>query len=77
MLSKNQIKHIRQLRTSKYRKIAGEFVAEGPKVVGELLLSSYKIKTIYALPSWIELNHKIINSSIPISNKGAEPNQWT
>ena len=37
MISKNQIKYIRQLELKKYRKREGVFVAEGPKVVGDLL----------------------------------------
>jgi len=37
MISKNQIKFIRQLELKKYRKREGVFVAEGPKVVGDLL----------------------------------------
>lgn len=37
MVSKNQIKLIRQLEQKKYRQREGLFVAEGPKVVGDLM----------------------------------------
>ena len=37
MISKNQIKLIRQLEQKKYRQREGLFVAEGPKVVGDLM----------------------------------------
>jgi len=37
MISKNQLKLIRQLDQKKYRRREGLFVAEGPKVVGDLL----------------------------------------
>ena len=39
MISKNQQKYIRQLEQKKYRKREGMFVAEGTKVVGDLLKS--------------------------------------
>ena len=37
MISKNQIKLIKQLEQKKYRQREGLFVAEGPKVVGDLM----------------------------------------
>ena len=37
MISKNQIKMIKQLELKKFRKREGLFVAEGPKVVGDLM----------------------------------------
>ena len=37
MISKNQIKIIRQLEQKKFRRLRNCFVAEGPKVVGDLL----------------------------------------
>jgi TrmH family RNA methyltransferase len=43
MISKNQIKHIRQLEQKKYRQREGLFVAEGPKVVGDLMAHSQPV----------------------------------
>ena len=37
MISKNQIKQIKQLEQKKFRRREGLFVAEGPKVVGDLM----------------------------------------
>ena len=37
MISKNQMKQIRQLEQKKFRRREGLFVAEGPKVVGDLM----------------------------------------
>ena len=37
MISKNQIKYIHQLELKKFRKQEGLFIAEGHKVVGDLL----------------------------------------
>ena len=47
MISKNQIKFIKQLELKKYRQREGLFVAEGPKVVGDLM-TRYRPTAIYA-----------------------------
>jgi TrmH family RNA methyltransferase len=52
MISKNQIKIVRQLEQKKYRKKEGLFVAEGPKVVGDLLRAGFKAHTIFATSEW-------------------------
>ena len=48
MLSKNQRKHIRQLSQKKYRQQTGMFVAEGEKVVRELLDAGWNADSIYS-----------------------------
>ena len=48
MISKNQIKFIRSLELKKNRKQNGLFVAEGPKVVGDLLHADYKARMLFA-----------------------------
>jgi TrmH family RNA methyltransferase len=52
MISKNQIKFVRQLEQKKYRKKEGLFVAEGPKVVDDLLRAGFKAHTIFATSEW-------------------------
>lgn len=47
MLSKNQIKYITQLKQKKYRDLNKTFVAEGFKVIDELLNSSLEVVHIY------------------------------
>lgn len=69
MLSKNQIKYIRQLKNPKYRNLHGEFIAEGPKVVSELLQSRIKVKAIFALPEWIALNSAWADLCVVITSK--------
>jgi TrmH family RNA methyltransferase len=54
MISKAQIKHIQSLKQLKFRKEHGLFVAEGPKIVGELPVSDIKVEAVYALEEWIE-----------------------
>ena len=50
MISKNQIKLIRQLEQKKYRRREQLFVAEGPKVVGDLLKAGFTAEEIFATP---------------------------
>jgi RNA methyltransferase, TrmH family len=53
MLSKKEIKDIQSLDQKKSRDAQGRFVAEGPKVVSELLhIIPDRIEKIYALESW-------------------------
>jgi TrmH family RNA methyltransferase len=53
MLSKNEIKDIQSLSHKKFRKALKLFVAEGPKVVGELMqLVPEQIEKIYATEEW-------------------------
>jgi TrmH family RNA methyltransferase len=53
MLSKKELKDIQSLSHKKNRDEAGLFVAEGPKIVSELLaLLPQQIEKIYAVPGW-------------------------
>ncbi|NER09314.1 RNA methyltransferase, TrmH family [Muriicola jejuensis] len=47
MVGKSQIKYIRSLQQKKHRKASGLFVAEGVKLVNELLLSGYSPRFLY------------------------------
>ena len=51
MISKNQQKYIRQLEQKKYRKREGLFVAEGTKVVGDLL-KRYTPEAVFSTLQW-------------------------
>ena len=48
MISKNQIKLIRSLELKKNRKREGLFVAEGPKVVGDLMQAGYQPRMLFS-----------------------------
>ena len=52
MLSKNEAKYIQSLFHKKQRLQSGLFIAEGIKLVEELLCSSFTIKKIYATADW-------------------------
>jgi len=57
MLSKNEIKDIQSLSHKKFRDELNLFVAEGPKIVGELIeLIPQQIEKVYAVREWIESN---------------------
>lgn len=58
MLSKNKIKFIRSLGQKKQRLEEGMFVAEGPKVVGDLLDEGASAELIVATESWIVRQHQ-------------------
>ncbi len=59
MLSSSKIKWLKSLSQKKFRKQEGLFIAEGDKIVKELLSSSFEVKGIYAIESWAE------NASLP------------
>lgn len=55
MLVKSQVKYIQSLGQKKPRDEAGVFIAEGPKIVEELLLEiPTHFTAVYALQSWAE-----------------------
>ena len=55
MISKNQIKFVKQLEKKKHRQREGLFVAEGPKVVGDLLAAGFEPHSIFATEEWVPL----------------------
>ena len=67
MISKNQIKYVHQLELKKFRKQEGLFIAEGHKVVGDLLHEGFMPRQIFATQEWITDNPSllpIINSQL-------------
>lgn len=60
MLSKSKAKYIQSLGHKKQRDEDGLFIAEGPKVVSELLATvPQDVKELYAVASWIENNRQV------------------
>jgi len=67
MISKNHIKYVHQLELKKFRKQEGLFIAEGHKVVGDLLHEGFMPRQIFATQEWITDNPSllpIINSKL-------------
>ncbi|RYG34286.1 MAG: RNA methyltransferase [Chitinophagaceae bacterium] len=57
MLSKSEVKYIQSLQQKKFRDVHKAFVAEGPKVVGELIQQkTFAVKKIFALEEWFLSN---------------------
>lgn len=63
MISKNQIKYVHQLEQKKFRKQEGLFIAEGHKVVGDLLRAGYTPKQLFATEKWFNENQLLILKS--------------
>lgn len=54
MLSAAQIKHISSLRNPKFRELNGQTIAEGSKLIRELLLTGFSYEQIYATELWAD-----------------------
>jgi len=63
MLSKTKIKLIRSLELKKNRQSEGLFVAEGPKVVGDLM-PYFRPRLIVATKTWLECNVCPVGSEV-------------
>jgi TrmH family RNA methyltransferase len=68
-ISKSQVKYIQSLSHKKFRDEAGVFVAEGPKVVGELLgIPGMRCRQVYAVREWIAATAGL--SGVPVLEAG-------
>ncbi|GAA4313008.1 RNA methyltransferase [Compostibacter hankyongensis] len=67
MVSKAQVKYIHALQHKKYRQKFGRFIAEGAKVVEELLGASggVKIQELYAVESWLSGIPEQLRAALP------------
>ena len=67
MLSKTILKYLQSLHHKKFRDEHGVFIAEGPKIVGELLSSKqFKCKLICGIEDWLHQNEELIK---PVSKE--------
>jgi len=61
MLGKSKIKYIQSLGQKKFRDEAGLFIAEGPKIVKELLVTCpAQVKEVFGLEEWIAANQPLL-----------------
>jgi TrmH family RNA methyltransferase len=68
MLSKAVVKDIQSLAHKKFRDEKGFFIAEGPKIVEELITQQYApIVSVYAVSDWIAKNEKLL-SGLAVEN---------
>lgn len=66
MLSKSQIQYITSLALTKHRRTNNQFIAEGPKLIDELLSSRFVCDKVYAVKDWIEKNKNKIYDDIEV-----------
>ena len=59
MVTKSELKYIQSLSDKKVRLETGCFIAEGVKLVGEMIAAGYPLKAVYALDSWESPNARI------------------
>ncbi|WP_414647258.1 TrmH family RNA methyltransferase [Chitinophaga sp.] len=64
MLSKAQIKYIQSLQHKKNRQKSSQYVAEGDKIVQELLQAGMPVKGVFATADWLE-QHGSLTSRMP------------
>ena len=72
MLSKNEVKYIQSLCHKSQRNADKVFVAEGPKLVHELVLANVDVLHIYGLKDWIDTRENHSFSVTEISPKELE-----
>ena len=62
MLVKSQVKYIQSLSQKKLREQEGVFVAEGPKIINELLVApSVALKQLFATEDWINRHEQLLS----------------
>src|SRR6185295_2918212 len=54
MLIKSQVKYIQSLSHKKLRDSEGVFVAEGPKLINELLSAGIPVQQLFAVKEWMD-----------------------
>jgi TrmH family RNA methyltransferase len=68
MLSRNQIKYIRSLEQKKFRNEYGTFVAEGNKLVNDML-TAFESELIIAKPSWMATQGDIRTKELLVADE--------
>ncbi|MBS1495599.1 MAG: RNA methyltransferase [Bacteroidetes bacterium] len=65
MLSKSSIKYIQSLQHKKFRDIHHVFIAEGPKIVDEIIATgAFACKALYGLEKWVNSNTHLTQNLI-------------
>lgn len=78
MLVKSQVKYIQSLSQKKFRETESVFVAEGPKIINELLAApNVVVKQLFASDSWIQSNVTLLKGRgsdvvLPVDEKELE-----
>lgn len=65
MLSKNQVKYVQSLRLAKFREEKKVFLAEGNKLVNDVLNSNLQVTQIYGTRDWLDSNTQLSRDKKP------------
>jgi TrmH family RNA methyltransferase len=66
MLSKAQIKYIQSLHQKKFRAASGAYIAEGPKIVEEVLAElPSRVEYVAGLPGWVTAHRDLLRGLPP------------
>ena len=63
MLGKNRLRELQLLHQKKHREEQDLFLAEGAKIVPELLRSDFPVKEVFALESWLDKNRALLHQT--------------
>ncbi len=72
MLAKKQIQLVNSLKTKKFREIHNLFIAEGPKIVEDILASPLLVESVFATKAWVEKNCSILKNKDTNINEVSE-----
>ena len=76
MLVKSKVKYIQSLSDKKQRDAAGVFIAEGPKVVEELLLSpATPLVELFPTAEWVNKNASLLTGRVQQATQEVEPGE--
>ncbi|RFS20984.1 RNA methyltransferase [Chitinophaga silvatica] len=67
MLSKAQIKYIQSLQHKKNRQKFSQYVAEGDKIVQELIQAGMPVQKVFATNAWLQ-QHEVLLKRLPAEN---------
>lgn len=70
MLIKSQVKYIQSLSHKKLRDSEGVFVAEGPKLINELLSARLPLQELFAVKEWIEAQPQPLPTAVTEISQG-------
>jgi RNA methyltransferase, TrmH family len=63
MITQSQIKHVRSLHMKKFRDEHRQYIAEGPKIIGELIACKHPIVYLFARKEWVENNQAMLSAT--------------
>ena len=66
MISRSEVKYIQSLYHKKNRDEDAVFIAEGIKIIDELIHSDFIIQKIFALPEWLHI-HPGVNNALEVT----------